>query len=115
LGGRDARHAEPSITGKLAERFGAFLVLYGAAAPQDTALTDKGVALIVKHYAQLAGLDLALFAGHSLRAGYVTNAVETNAPLMKIVEQTRHKSVEMVRLYSRRVDLFRNHSGAGFL
>lgn len=40
---------------------------------------------------------------------------EANAPLMKIVEQTRHKSVDMVRVYSLRFDLFRDHSGAAFL
>jgi hypothetical protein len=50
-----------------------------------------------------------------LRAGYVTSAVEANAPLVKIVEQTRHKSVDMVRVYSRRIDLFRDHIGAAFL
>jgi len=77
---------------------------------QDAPLTDRAVALIAKHYAELAGLDPAQFAGHSLRAGYVTSAVGANAPLMKIVEQTRHKSVDMVRVYSRRIDLFRDHS-----
>ena len=61
---------------------------------------------VVKRYAERVGLDPALFAGHSLRAGYVTSAVD---------EQTRHKSVDMVRVYSRRVDLFRDHSGAAFL
>jgi len=82
---------------------------------QDAPLTDRAVALIVKRYVELAGLDPAQFAGHSLRAGYVTSAVEANAPLMKIVEPTRHKSVDMVRVYSRRIDLFRDHSGAAFL
>jgi integrase len=82
---------------------------------QDTALSPYAVALIVQKYAKLAGLDPALFAGHSLRAGYVTSAVEANASLLKIAEQTRHRSVEMVRIYSRRVDLFRDHSGATFL
>jgi len=78
-------------------------------------LTDRAVSLIVKRYAELAGLDPVQFAGHSLRAGYVTSAVEANASPMKIVEQTRHKSVGMVRVYSRRFDLFRDHSGAAFL
>jgi len=48
---------------------------------QEAALTDLSVAEIVKRYAELAGLDPAQFAGHSLRAGYVTSPVETNAPL----------------------------------
>jgi hypothetical protein len=47
------------------------------------------------------------------RSGYVTSAVEVNAPLLKIAEQTRHASLDMLRIYSRRVDLFREHSGLG--
>ena len=82
---------------------------------QSAALSDRSVAAIVKQRAASIGLSPDSFAGHSLRAGYVTSAVESNAPLMKIVEQTRHKSVDMVRVYSRRVDLFRDHSGAKFL
>jgi integrase len=79
------------------------------------ALTSHAVALVVKRYCTRAGLDPAGFSGHSLRAGYVTSAVEVNAPLMKIAEQTRHRSLDMIRVYSRRVDLFREHSGAAFL
>ena len=52
---------------------------------QNVALTDRSVAQIVKYYAELVGLDPVHSAGHSLRAGYVTSAVEANAPLMKIV------------------------------
>jgi integrase len=52
-------------------------------------------------------------SGHSMRSGYVTSAIEVNAPLRKIAEQTRHASFNMLRVYNRR--LFREHSGAGFL
>ena len=81
----------------------------------DDAMTGHNVAVIVKRSCRRAGLDPVEFSGHSLRSGYVTSAVETNAPIMKIAEQTRHKSLDMLRVYSRRVDLFREHSGAGFL
>jgi hypothetical protein len=77
------------------------------------ALSDRSAATIVKDRAAAIGLSPETFAGHSLRAGYVTSAVEANAPLMKIVEQTL--PVDRVRVYSRRVDLFRDHSGAAFL
>ena len=43
---------------------------------QNVALTDRSVAQIVKYYAELVGLDPEHSAGHSLRAGYVTSAVE---------------------------------------
>jgi hypothetical protein len=79
------------------------------------ALTGHSVALAVKRHCQRAGLDPVEFSGHSLRSGYVTSAVEANASIMKIAEQTRHWSIDMLRVYSRRVDLFKEHSGAGFL
>jgi hypothetical protein len=41
---------------------------------QATRLTDRSVAEIVKGHAQRAGLDPTLFAGHSLRSGFLTSA-----------------------------------------
>ena len=82
---------------------------------QAETLTGASVAHVVKRHCRRAGLDPVEFSGHSLRSGYVTSAVETGAAIMKIVEVTRHKSVDMLRVYSRRVDLFREHSGAAFL
>lgn len=79
-------------------------------------LCDKSVADIVKRYAGLSGLDAALFAGHSLRAGFVTSALEEEgADLFKIMGITRHKRVETLKIYDRRVQAFRKHAGEGFL
>jgi integrase len=73
------------------------------------------VARAVKRYAAMAGLDPAEFSGHSLRAGFVTSAAETGASIRKIQEVSRHKSVDVLSGYVRRVDLFKDHAGAGFL
>jgi integrase len=81
----------------------------------DTALTPDCLGRVVQKLAARVGLDPKTFGGHSLRSGFVTSAVEANAPLMKIAEQTRHRSLDMLRVYSRRVDLFRDHAGAAFL
>jgi site-specific recombinase XerD len=78
-------------------------------------LTDRAVALIVKHYAKLAKLDPALFSGHSLRAGFVTSALEHGADLFKVMDITRHKRIETLRDYDRRAKAFRDHAGKGFL
>jgi site-specific recombinase XerD len=69
----------------------------------------------VKQYAKLAGLDPAGFAGHSLRSGFLTSAAESGANVLKMVEVSRHKSIEMLRIYVRRADLFREHAGSAFL
>jgi hypothetical protein len=34
---------------------------------------------------------------------------------MLIAEQSRHKSLDMLLVYSRRVDRYKSHSGAAFL
>jgi site-specific recombinase XerD len=78
-------------------------------------LRRADVASIVKRYALAAGLDPTEFPGHSLRAGFATSAAETGASILKIMETTRHKSVDVLAAYVRRVDLFRDHAGAAFL
>ena len=79
------------------------------------ALTDRSVALIVKAYAERAGLDPAVYAGHSLRSGFLTSAAENGANMFKMMEVSRHKSVDTLRGYVRRADLFKDHAGAAFL
>jgi site-specific recombinase XerD len=78
-------------------------------------LRGADVARIVKKRAEAAGLDASELSGHSLRAGFATSAAETGASVLKIMETTRHKSVDVLAAYVRRVDLFKDHAGAGFL
>jgi integrase len=78
-------------------------------------LSDNAIGEIVKRYAAAAGFDPKLFAGHSLRAGFVTSALEADADIFKIMSQTRHKRVETLKVYDRRAKAFRNHAGEGFL
>jgi integrase len=68
-----------------------------------------------KARAAQAGLDPAEFSGHSLRAGFITSSAETGASILKIQEVSRHRSVDVLSGYVRRVDLFKDHAGAGFL
>ncbi|HYF06329.1 MAG TPA: site-specific integrase [Acetobacteraceae bacterium] len=79
------------------------------------ALAAESVADIVKHYARAAGFDPAAFAGHSLRAGFLTSGAERGASIFKLMEVSRHKSVDTLRSYVRRAELFKDHAGAGFL
>jgi hypothetical protein len=61
----------------------------------------------VKRAAELAGLDAARYAGHSLRAGLATSAAIAGAEERDIMRQTRHKSVAVARRYIRDGQLFR--------
>jgi integrase len=75
-------------------------------------LSDRAVALVVKRYAQAAGLDPALYAGHSLRAGLATSAAAADVPERVIAQQTGHKSMAVLRRYIRRGSLFRENAAA---
>lgn len=79
------------------------------------AISDKSIAETVKKYAQLAGLDPDQFAGHSLRAGFITSAAEAGANLFKIMDVSRHKSVQTVKGYVRNAEMFKDHAGSSFL
>jgi site-specific recombinase XerD len=82
---------------------------------QTVPLTPHSAAQIVKAYAKRAGLDPSGYAGHSLRSGFLTSAAEAGALVFKMMDVSRHKSVDVLRGYVRRADLFREHAGAAFL
>ena len=73
-------------------------------------ISDKGVALIIKKYADLAGLDAQNYAGHSLRSGFATSTAESGAEERNIMAMTGHKSTEMVRRYIKEANLFKNNA-----
>jgi site-specific recombinase XerD len=73
-------------------------------------LAGVDVARIVKKLAKKAGLDPAKYAGHSLRAGHATSAAIAGASERSIMNQTGHRSVQMVRRYIREGALFRENS-----
>ena len=78
-------------------------------------LSEGSVADIVKRYAKAAGLDPEAISGHSLRAGFVTSALEAGADLLKVMDVTRHREVKTLKAYDRRAKAFKNHAGKGFL
>lgn len=78
-------------------------------------MSDKAVARLVKHCAGAAGYDASKFSGHSLRAGFLTEAASQGATIFKMQEVSRHKTVQILSDYVRSADRFRNHAGEGFL
>ena len=73
-------------------------------------ISDKGVALIIKKYATLAGLDSYKYAGHSLRSGFATSTAESGAEERDIMAMTGHKTTQMVRRYIKEANLFKNNA-----
>jgi site-specific recombinase XerD len=78
-------------------------------------LPAQSVADIVKVNAERVGLDPAQFAGHSMRAGFLTSAAKRGASIFKMMDQSRHRSVETLRGYVRDAEIFKEHAGAGLL
>ena len=76
----------------------------------ENRLTDQTVALLIKEYLNLAGIDSENFSGHSLRSGFATSAAESGVEERNIMAMTGHKSTEMVRRYIKEANLFKNNA-----
>ena len=78
-------------------------------------LSDRTVANVVKAYARNAGLNGTIYSGHSLRRGFLTSAAGNGASIFKMMDQSRHRSIDTLREYVRDAELFKNHAGAMLL
>ena len=91
-------------TGPIFKRFSKGLSL------TNKRLTDQSVALIIKEYLNLAGIDNKNFSGHSLRSGFATVAADSGADERSIMAMTGHKSSQMVRRYIKEANIFKNNA-----
>ena len=73
-------------------------------------MSDKSVALTVKKYTAIAGLDSDKYSGHSLRSGFATSTAELGAEERSIMTMTGHKTTQMVRRYIQEANLFKNNA-----
>ncbi len=76
----------------------------------ENRLTDQTVAILIKKYLHLAGIDSKDYSGHSLRSGFATSAAESGVEERNIMAMTGHKSTEMVRRYIKDANLFKNNA-----
>lgn len=73
-------------------------------------LTAEFAADIVKKYAEACGFDPKLFAGHSLRRGFATQAIRDGKPAKDVMKQTRHKSHRVFEGYVEEGSIFQNNA-----
>ena len=73
-------------------------------------MSDKSVALAIKKYTAIVGLDSKKYSGHSLRSGFATSAAELGAEERSIMAMTGHKTTQMVRRYIQEANLFKNNA-----
>lgn len=81
----------------------------------DRRLDAKQVARIVKARVRAAGFDPRVFAGHSLRSGFITTAADHGASLQSIANHAAHEKLDTTLGYVQVADAFRDHSGKKFL
>lgn len=75
----------------------------------ERCLIPSAVGRIVKKAVERINLDSGKYGGHSLRAGFITAAVENDCSDLLIATQSGHKSMEILRKYFRKTDLFRSN------
>lgn len=68
---------------------------------RSTRLSDRSIANVIKTLAAAAGLDPALYAGHSLRSGLATAAEAAGANLESRMRHLRHTKPSTTLRYSR--------------
>jgi len=92
-----------------------FRRLYRGDTVGKTRLSPQSVALIIKDLAGKVGLDVTRYAGHSLRSGFLTSAAKNRASIFKMADQSRHKSLDVLRAYVRNEERFEDHAAEGLL
>ncbi|WP_159453461.1 tyrosine-type recombinase/integrase [Plantibacter flavus] len=68
------------------------------------------VNIVVKRRLGAAGMNAKRFGGHSLRAGFVTQALRAGASPQEVMRQTDHKSASTVEIYRREHDPLRQNA-----
>ena len=77
-------------------------------------LTPAAVNVMIKRYVHtVLQTDPTDYTGHSLRAGFVTEARAHRVPDMLIARHTRHKDLRMLNVYDWPTDLFNDPALAG--
>jgi len=79
----------------------------------ETRLSEKVVVDVVKRAAAAAGLDESHFAGHSLRAGFITSAARAGKSERSIMAMSGHRSTDILRRYIRDIGIFDENAGDG--
>jgi len=75
-------------------------------------LDGDSICRLVKRALTLIGIDPVQHGAHSLRAGFVTAAGEANVGELVIASQTGHRSMQVLRRYFRRSDIWRANASS---
>jgi integrase len=78
----------------------------------NKAILPNRIGQIVQECVEAIHLDRRRYSAHSLRAGFVTEALERGVNEIAIARQTGHASLDTLRIYARSRDPFRANASA---
>lgn len=78
-----------------------------------TALTAQYVSRILKEHAERVGLPPDAFSAHSLRSGFITQAIRAGKPERRVKEHSGHKSWETFNGYVKKAATFEGNPVKG--
>jgi integrase len=98
-----ARHVEGPFDGPIFRRF------YRGESIGSAALTAQYVSKILKRHAERVGLDPEGYSAHSLRAGFITQAIRAGKAERRVKEHSGHKSWETFNRYVEKAGTFQDN------
>jgi integrase len=98
-----ARHVEGPFDGPIFRRF------YRGESIGSTALTAQYVSKILKRHAERVGLEPEGYSAHSLRAGFITQAIRAGKAERRVKEHSGHKSWETFNRYVEKAGTFQDN------
>jgi site-specific recombinase XerD len=75
----------------------------------ESAMTAQYVSTVLKRHAENAGLDPEEYSAHSLRAGFITQAIRAGKPERRVKEHSGHSSWETFNRYVEEAGTFRDN------
>lgn len=76
-------------------------------------LSTDGIHRIIRRACRRAGLEASLYSGHSLRAGFITQAARAGKPERVIMRHSGHRDLKTLRQYIREGGLFQENAASG--
>lgn len=97
----DDKHHCRGLAPVAADDLPVFPVMTKHGHPTSTPMSGHAVNQVVKRRLSAAGIDPAQYSGHSLRAGFVTQALRSGATVHEVMNQTLHRNPATVQTYAR--------------
>jgi len=101
------RAAEREVEG--AFEGGIFRRFYRGESIGEEAMTAQYVSTVLKRHAENAGLDPTEYSAHSLRAGFITQAIRAGKPERRVKEHSGHASWETFNRYVEEAGTFQDN------